>query len=465
MKKWLPLVFTAVLCAALPAFSVFAQDEKADISFFSFDLGLGLGVHGFFNEEYVPGAAEPETLAYQYVGLQPAFKFGKLDLAVDLNVHFRFNGGDEKDEFEVRKEDWKFDGSREFFDLYLPKIRHIRYGTKGEPFAMNLGDIDGITLGNGFIVSSYTNTLFQPENRVLGAVFNIDGSIVDIPYFGIDFFTGNAARFDLNAGRIYIHPLAGFEKSILKDLEVGGTIAVDRDPCYFVERYAMYDPALLAFSGDGNVVSIYGLDFNLPLVRHRLFTFTLFGDSASQNNRYGLMGGIKGRIGGFLLYEAQASALENNFIPEYFGASYDLFRAEQYRYFDAGNSGLRLSEGADGYLASLGLALFDDKIIIKAVSKGPQSESKGRLYDWQGSITLAEGLVPYFSFDILYDKRSMATISDFQDWKQNSMIRARVNYHSEPALLSLVYILRHIPTAGGPDRQVTAGIEGRVRLY
>jgi hypothetical protein len=58
----------------------------------------------------------------------------------------------------------------------------------------------------------------------------------------------------------------------------------------------------------------------------------------------------------------------------------------------------------------------------------------------------------------------MAGFGDFTAWKQDSLVRARFHYHTGPAVLSLVYILRYIPTDAGSDRQVLTGIEGRIRL-
>ncbi|MDR1625268.1 MAG: hypothetical protein LBT33_01895 [Spirochaetia bacterium] len=465
MKKRRIFFIAAVLRAGISVFPLFAQSEDEGAAFFSFDLNAGLGVRQFANMDYTPGGTDPKSIVYQTARLSPGFALGKFRMDFDIDLNFRFDGGEDGDEPEYRKEDWEYEGAREFFDVYLPKIRSARYGEKGDPLVLRLGAIQGISLGNGFIVSSYTNEMFAPENRVFGGVANIFGSIVDIPHFGIDVFTSNAARFDVAGGRFYIRPLETFSTSIIKGLEVGGTIAIDRDPFYFGKRYAMYDPALLAFADDADIVSAFGVDFKLPLVRHPLLDFAVFGDRASQNNKIGYMGGMSGRLLGVLLYEGQLRVLDEDFVPGYFGASYDLYRGEQYGVFLAGKEGTLAAEECKSYLASVGLALFDDAILVKAVSEGPVSGAIGRLYNWQGAMTLQEGLVPYFSLDILYDKRNMADFGDFLDWKQESMVRARVNYHSGPAFLSLVYALRYIPTADGPDRQVTAGIEGRVQLY
>jgi hypothetical protein len=467
MKKRRFSFIAAVLCAGISVFPLFAQSEEAKekAAFFSFDLNAGLGVRQFANTKYIPGGAEPETILYQTTLLSPGFRLGKFKIDFDIELNFRFDGGDDGDKPEYRKEDWEYEGAREFFDLYLPKIRSVRYGEEGDPLVLRMGSIHGVSLGNGFIVSSYTNEMFAPENRVFGGVANIFGSIVDIPYFGFDVFTSNAARFDVAGGRFYVRPLEAFTTSIIKDLEVGGAIAIDRDPFYFTRRYAMYDPAFLAFADSAGTVSVSGADFKLPLIHHRLFSFTIFGDRASQNNKTGYMGGISGRLFGVLLYEGQFRVLDEDFIPGYFGASYDLHRGEQYEIFYAGKNGLLAVEECKAYLASMGLALFDDNIIIKVVSEGPVKAAKGRLYNWQGGVTLKEGLIPYFSLDILYDKREMVDVDDSLDWKQESMVRARLNYHADPAFLSLVYALRYIPAAGGPDRQVLTGIEGRIQLY
>jgi hypothetical protein len=465
MKKKRFLFIAAVLCAGISVFPLFAQNEEQNPAFFSFVLNAGPGIRQFADMDYIPGGTGPKSILYQTARLSPGFRLGKLGIDFDIDLNFRFDGGDNNDEFEYRKEDWEYEGVRGFFDVYLPKIRSVRYGGEGDPLVLRLGTIQGISLGNGFIVSSYTNEMFAPENRVFGGVANIFGSLVDIPYFGFDVFTSNAARFDVAGGRFYVRPLEAFSTSIIKDLEVGGSIAIDRDPFYFGKRYKMYDPSLLAFADDADIVSVYGVDFKLPLVKQPLFSFTVFGDRASQNNKTGSMGGVSGRLLGVLLYEGQFRVLDEDFIPGYFGASYDLYRGEQYIIFRAGKEGALAAEKCKSYLASLGLALFDDNILIKAVSEGPVIAAQGRLYNWQGVVTLREGLIPHFSLDILYDKRNMAKVNEFLYWKQESMVRARVNYHSDPAFLSLVYALRYIPAADGPDRQVAVGIEGRVQLY
>ncbi|MCL1818465.1 MAG: hypothetical protein FWG35_06000 [Spirochaetaceae bacterium] len=428
-------------------------------------MGLGFGIEGLYNGEYTPTGTESKTLLYQSLGLHPQFRAENFDMALDLVARFRFDGGDNEDEFELRDEDWRTHGAWEILNLYLPKIRFARYGTKGDPIAVRLADIDGISYGNGFIVSSYTNTLFQPENRILGAVIDIDGSIVDIPYFGIEAFTANAARCDLAAGRLYVHPLAGFDLSILKGFEIGGTFAMDRNPYYFADRYAMYNSFLATPWSDETALHIYGLDFSVPLLTDPAFGLTLFGDRVSQNSRVGWMAGASGRVANAVIWEGQFRILDDGFIPEYFDASYDLYRPEKYAVYDSGSSGAGVAESCYAYLGALGLSLFEDKLVFKVVSEGPVWSAENRLYSWRGILELKEGLIPYFSCDILYDKKNMANFDDFAAWKQDSLLRARFHYHTGPVVLSLAYILRYMPSDFEKDRQILMGIEGRIRLH
>ena len=463
MKKSLILLVSALLCVLIP-FPGFARSEEDGASPWSF--GLSFGSQSFFNTDYIPGGTESETLIYQGIGLHPEYRTENFDIAFDLVLRFRFDGGDNANKFEIREEDWKAYGAWRIFDLYLPKIRSARYGTKGDPFAARLGDIDGMTFGNGFIVSSYTNTLFQPENRVLGAVFNIDGSIVDIPYFGIEIFMANAAHFDFAAGRLHIFHLAAFDNSILKNTEIGGTLALDQNPFYFADRYSMYrsySGPVLDVKNDNPLQRIVGLDFKVPLLTDPGFSFTLFGDWASQNSRAGWMGGASGRICSMFIWEAQYRYLDYDFLPGFYDVSYDLYRPEKAVVYESADSGYYLGRTI-AYLGSVGLALFDDRFVFKVVSEGPLEDKPGRLYDWQGILELKEGLVPHFSFDILYSKKNMADLDDFATWKQDSLVRARIHYRAGPAVLSLVHIMRYIPTDMGKDRQALTGIEARIRF-
>jgi hypothetical protein len=461
-EKGIVLVL-AVILWGMPHFSLSAQNEESGGASFSWSLGFGMGLQRFYNRDYVPGGMEKETLVYQNFQLSPEFSFGKFAFALDLAMNFRFNGGSGEDEFKIRREDWNVGGFQEFLDVYLPKFRYVRYGNREEPFFAQLGSIEGATLGNGFIMSSYTNSLFLPESPVLGMSVNIDGRTVDIPYFGIEGFSSNAARFDIFAARFYVHLLPAFETSILRDLEIGATAAVDRNLEYYARRYAMYYDTVSVPLPSGAAASMYGLDFRAPLIKEASTSFTVFGDWAAQEESFGSMLGFSGRLARILTWEGQIRHTDTDFIPGYFGVSYDLFRLDQYHRYN----GDRTDEKEKGYgwFGSLGLLLFDDKFVVTANSSGPLGPREGNYFDWQGILMLQEGLIPHFSFDILYDKKNMADFDDFKAWRRESLIRLRFHYYTEPAVLSLVYILRHIPTVSGPDRQVTAGIEGRIVIY
>jgi len=235
---------------------------------------------------------------------------------------------------------------------------------------------------------------------------------------------------------------------------------MDRDPRYFAERYDNFPPALLPPS-DASVL-IYGADFRLPLLAGDLLSLAFFGDGVVQKEGSGAMTGLGGRLAGFVRYGAQMRFMQDNFIPTYFGASYDLFRPDQYLVYD----GTVEKKGGIGWFASLGFEALADKIVFTTSASGPLGAIEGNYFSWQALFEVKEGVVPGFFFDLLYDKQNMAGFKDFQRWKEDALIRGRVNYRTGPAIISLVYNLRYDPAAVGDNKwQVTSGIESRIALF
>jgi hypothetical protein len=427
---------------------------------FSFGLGIGIGVQSYANPDFVPGGTEPEKINYQSLSLDPEFIFGKFGIGLNLALNYRFTAGAEGDRFEVREEDWKAGDLEEVLDVYLPKIRYIRYGAKGDPLFIKMGTIDDAVLGNGFIVANYSNALFLPETRIFGLSLDLDGKLFGFPYIGIETFAANLARFDLIASRLYGRPLAETSLPLLDELQVGATVAVDQDPGYFADKKSDFPPELLPPS-DASVL-IYGIDFRLPLLSGNILSLATFGDGVFQQEGAGAMLGIGGRLVKFITYGAQLRFLGDNFIPAYFGPDYDLYRPEQYLVYD----GVVDKKGGLGWFASLGFSVLKDGIVFVSSMEGPLGEIEGNYYNWRAVFMVKEGILPGFFFDASYDKKNMAGFDDFLRWKEEALIRARVNYRTGPAIISLVYNLRYDPSVPGDDKwQVTSGIESKITLY
>jgi len=60
----------------------------------------------------------------------------------------------------------------------------------------------------------------------------------------------------------------------------------------------------------------------------------------------------------------------------------------------------------------------------------------------------------------------MDDFKDFQRFKEDALIRARINYRTGPAVISLVYNLRYDPSAPGDNKWiVTSGLSSTIALY
>jgi hypothetical protein len=453
-------ILGAIVLLLLCSFLVHGESKEGSGAGFSFGLGLGIGVQNFPNPKYTGVGTEPEFITYQSLALNPEFGWGKFALGLSLNLNYRFTGGSSGNEFEVRKEDWVAGSFKEFLETYLPKISYIRYGVKGDPLYVKMGTIEDATLGNGFIVGNYSNALYLPETRVFGLSFDLDGSILQAPYIGIETFVSNLAAFDLVAARLYTRPWVGSAVPLLQGLQIGATVATDQDPAYFAKKDSNYPVALLPPS-DASVL-IYGLDFRLPLLTGDLFTLSLLGDGVAQKEGWGAMLGTGGRMVRFITYGAQVRYLQDQFIPTYFGASYDLFRPLQYRIYD----GTVEKKGGMGWFASLGFSILQDKLSFTTNAEGPFKEIEGHYFTWRAMFVLKEGIVPGFSFDAQYEKQNMDDFKDFQRFKEDALIRARINYRTGPAVISLVYNLRYDPSAPGDNKWiVTSGLSSTIALY
>jgi hypothetical protein len=268
-------------------------------------------------------------------------------------------------------------------------------------------------------------------------------------------FVANLAQFDVMGLRPFVRPLINTGIPILSNLQLGATLAVDTKP------------DLYADIANPETVAVYGGDFILPLVSKPLFTLATFGDVASlRGESLGSMVGFGGRLIKFLTYGAQVRFLGENFVPTYFDASYDLFRAEKFDIVK-GEAGAFI-----GWLASLGTTFFDDTLVFRASLDGPFAKpDPGNLGNYlnylhlYATFLIAEGLVPHLSFDASYDKRLITNFEDLID-PEDAVIRARANYHVGGAVISFIYNIRRVPDApSGEEWEVTSGIEAGIQIF
>ncbi len=447
-----------IIVTAFPAFPAFSREKPE----FDFNLDVGIGARTFNEGE--------EQVTYQNLTLAPAFTIGRFGFGLSLNINFTFTGGDTNDRFVIRRDDWVIDSPDEFLPVYLPKIKFIRWAEKGAPLYVYFGQIENGTLGNGFIMSGYTNTQFLPELPVFGLSFDMDGELYKFPYTGIETFVGNLGIFDVMGGRFYLRPLSFIENSFVRELQLGVTVAGDRLPLYYLPDGDV--------DGDGAAdtavpVLIIGTDFRLPILSGENFTLSTFGDLVFENLAKGGMLGVGGEIFKMVPYRAEIRFIGTGFIPVYFDETYDLFRADKYLLL----SGTEKTPAHIGWFLSTGITLFEDRIIFLVSADGPfghpvtttingiPPEDNFQNYPHlRVSLATSEKLFPIF-IEASYDKRLIRTGSDLVS-PENAVIGARLGFKLGPAVLSVHYKLRHrFSPSGGDDWETVSGIDSLISFF
>ncbi|MFP4382621.1 MAG: hypothetical protein ACLFST_01735 [Spirochaetia bacterium] len=471
-----------LIAILLPSLTITAQDEETSVteppqevkSAFDFGLNLGLGVQSFENPDYVPGT-DPESaeyITYQSLSLSPDLSFGKFGIGLNLTMNYRFTGGPNGRSFDIRRADWiPSEAGISFLALYLPKIQYVRWAHKGDPLYIILGSIENGTLGNGFIMGSYANTLFLPERRIFGAGFDLDGALFGFPYVGFESFAGNLAVFDVFGGRLYTRPLAWMSVPVIKNLQIGGSVVVDRKPFYhaLINPDSPYnDPDTpLEVPADANVF-VWGADFRLPILTKGPLTLAAFGDLVNQQEAWGGMLGFGGRLIKVITYGAQLRILGNDFIPVYFDTTYDLYRPVKYSLY----SGELSRESYIGWSVSAGFSFLADLLFFNARLEGPFAKPSTdpaaafmnpRL---RAVFGLAEGVIPGFFIDASYEKTNIVTTKDLFS-AEDAVIGARINYRTGPAVITLKYNLKYDPYVPEGDNpwEITSGLETSVSLF
>ncbi|MBN2626859.1 MAG: hypothetical protein JXA95_09360 [Spirochaetales bacterium] len=426
---------------------------------FAFNMGIGLGVQTFND------GPDDTEISYQKIGLIPEFAIGKWGVALDLSFHFRSGTGNEFILF--RQQDWVPDDNsfNSWLQLYLSKFVYLRYGHKGDPLYAHFGSIANATLGTGFIMGGYANTMFVPDQRLLGLALDVDGALVNFPLVGFESIVGNLAAWDVVGTRVYFRPfLLASDNTILQNMQAGITVAADRDPAYREEFFT----ELPYYSSDakGNLTSsvedvlLYGADIIQPLVSTDILNLAVFAAYAAQpgtgsNNKTatGEMIGVGGRLIKVIPYTAQIRFLGENFIPTFFDTTYDLYRGYKYAILSGAEEGAAASVG---WLAASGFSLMEDMIAFNIMVEGPfggiptgdedlkLTYAASEFPHLAMSFNLGEGLIPNISLSAYYDKKYIVSLSDTFH-PVGAVIGAAINYRTGPAVITMGYDFRYNP--------------------
>jgi hypothetical protein len=435
--------------------SAFAQDTPP-ANPFAFKMGLDMGAQTFITEK----PNDPDAGPFQFIGFSPDISFGKFGIGLDLTVNYTLNGppgAPVPNSFYIRVSDWVPLDFKDFLALYLPRIAYVRWGEKGDPLFIKLGSFKDGTLGDGFIMGSYNNTLFMPTYRHLGLQADLDGGLFKFPFVGLETVIGNIAVMDVLGARLYVRPLIATQIPILNNLEVGVTAVADTGT-----NATTKSPA--------TPVAVFGGDVQLPIVYVKnIVSMLAFTDVAFEGPSTGAMLGFGGKLLNLISYGAQLRYLGAGFQPGYFGVAYDNYengRGKQFNNLPSASS----TAYTFGWSASMGTSFLADKFLFLVKLDSPiitteAPTSSLAMPHLVGILSMAEGVIPGITFDFIYDKQNINTWQSLFSL-DNALMRAQLNFQTGGAVISFIYNITYDSSQPAGKQFVTqSGLQSSIPLF
>ncbi len=415
---------------------------------------LGIGV------EHVPDD-DGGGATWQSLTLAPELSVGKFSMGLGAQLRFRFDGGPTGSDWEIREGDWSPDESvagRSFLDLFLPIIRYARYGGDGEPLALRFGSFDGATLGNGFLVGEYANTVLLPGRRLFGADVDIDGAVFNAPVAGLETVVSHVPALDMMGARVWARPMYALSVPLLSSLQIGAGAAADFDPFRYVPD-----------ADEEGSVSAFAFDLRVPFAATPSFSAAAHGDvvllgtSDAESRSVGTAVGLSGTAINVLRYGLQLRLTDDRFLPVYFDRDYDRQRADKYRALQAAERASTRPDALEGlvhagWAARVGTSLLDRRIDVDLGLSGPLTGARGALaevpyaqlagLDVKGRVGVRDLGLDGMSFDLDYRKRRVDSLGELTE-PEHLTVGTALRYQTGGTLIILSYRGYYDPAADG----------------
>ncbi|GEM_PF-2398562 len=360
-----------------------SKDKASVPNPFNFNLGIG--------QEIIDG------VPYISIAMQPDLALGKFGIGLDvtLRINDSFSG--------LYKPDWD-----EWQDI-VSKINYIRWDKKGAPLFIKLGLLDDVYLGHGSIFYRYSNKVFLPSVRRIGAQFDLD-----LKKFGWELFDDDIIDNRIFGGRLYFRPFSESKIFFLNKLALGVTGAADID----------LDPV---FSPEKKVV-LAGADLDIPLVKAgEFFTLILYTDVVKnfhfnqKDEGLGITPGFLFTLFGFN-FIGEYHIYKPHFDGAYFNAFYDIERN-----FKLVNLESR-TQSAEGW--SIKMA----KSILGLVSVGfDMGANRDENPDMHFEVVMLKKIMDKIKFSMYYDKMNIPDVQDaFRIMALNAKMTTSVDYSLSP---------------------------------
>ncbi|RMD48656.1 MAG: hypothetical protein D6830_06460 [Ignavibacteria bacterium] len=395
------------------------------------NLGAGFGMSWIDNNPFYTFKFNPEIA------------FANMGIGLDLNLEFSPSG-------QIRTENFN-----EVSD-YLSIIRYFRYGQKGDPVYFRVGALDYATLGHGSIMYLYNNSPTFDARRV-GVEFDLD-----MNQFGFELVYGNFLQSGVVGLRGYTRPLKFTSLGsvpVLGNLEVGATFVNDFNTDARVTA-GVYDPTTDSFTSTNSesTVAAFGFDLGLPIVKTDMVKLDLYYDFAQMLNfGNGSSAGLILQLNGLGLVNLRTKferRLNNDqYIPSYFGAFYELERFSLDKSTGAVSSKIQLLKNAT---TSLGNGWYGE-LLVTLLGTFDILGSYQRLDDHpdSGILHLSTDVSPKdgsFVARAGYDKINIRDEKDLFTLDDRSYLFAELGYKPMPYIVvSMVYNWTFTPVRDADD--------------
>ncbi|HOJ38061.1 MAG TPA: hypothetical protein PLI27_02940 [Ignavibacteriales bacterium] len=371
---------------------------------------------------------------YYQVTINPELSFSKVGIGLDLRLEFNNDG--------IRKENFN-----ETSD-YISIIRYFRYGYKGDPFYIRLGALDFVNLGNGTIISNYSN---RPsiDSRKIGMELAFDTD-----EFGAEMLYGNFGMAGLAGLRAYIRPLKFTpmaEVPVLGNLEIGGSYVIDMD------KRADFDSTVTVGNQTTTygekTLSAFGFDITLPIVKSSMVNLKAYYDFVKILN-YGNGSALGAKLDitatdAFIFgtkFEYRING--DKYLPGYFNSFYEI---ERYNSYNIGNKTFGKArtldniKGKNGYFGELYASLAKVITARGSYERIPDIPKSGILH-----IDATANLGESYAARAGYDKINIDGEAAIFKTDENTVMFAEFGYKPYSFMLvSMAYIWNFTPVREG----------------
>ncbi|MFC2060902.1 FecR domain-containing protein [Elusimicrobiota bacterium] len=403
-----------------------AEEKKAKAK--KTGTGSALTMNGSFGADVLRNPDNPdEQKIYYNLSLLPEIAFWKIGIGLDIRLYFDEEGN-------LREEEW------DDWNDVLDKVWYVRYGREEDTLYILAGGLRGFMLGNGFIISGYTNMLNYPEIRKIGGVLKLD-----LGRSGMKVFISDVNKYPIYGGRFFHRPLMNSGIPIVRSLELGVSGVTDRNPDS-------------ADRTDDDEVLFYGADAKLSLLTMPAFTSGLFFSYAtyqlgdvydSENEGAGNAVGLMGKVIKIFNYRMEYRKIDNNFIPCYFDTYYDVERES--KPYTIGNS---RSPSMEGPFVGLGLSLVE-KLDFGVTWEDYNIDPTSRYPYLHGKLSIApELLMNKYSLSVSYSKKNVNTCKDITELSGAIMV-TELGYKIAPNASLYIVQKQTFSEEGEPEKTMS----------